>query len=778
MITETGAGFTWSLNSHENRITTWSNDAVSDPPSEVIYIRDEESGSVWTPTPLPIREPQGYLVRHGQGYSVFEHASHGISQELLLFSPLNAPVKISLLRLLNRSDRKRRLSVTSYQELVLGVNREGSANHLVADIEENESAIFARNSYNNEFANRVAFAGTSESRFTMTCDRKEFIGRNGTLAQPAALRRVGLSGRDGAGLDPCAAIQTSIELAPGEARQLIFLLGQADSIEEARSVNTRFRDVHSVNEAFEKVLASWDQLLGTIEIKTPDASMDTLVNRWLLCQTLSCRVQGRSAFYQSSGAYGFRDQLQDVMALVYSRPDVARSQILRAAARQFKEGDALHWWHEPTGRGVRTRFSDDLLWLPYVASFYTSVTGDYSLLEETVPFIEGPLLEPDQIENYLQPVVSKESATVLEHCARAIDRSLTLGEHGLPLMGSGDWNDGMNRVGVKGKGESVWLGWFLCTVLGGFAPLCERYQMTERSNRYGRHLEKLRKGLEQAWDGDWYRRAYFDDGTPLGSAMNDECRIDSIAQTWAVMSHVAESYRAARAMAAVDEYLIRRGDGLIVLFTPPFDKSKLDPGYVKGYVPGVRENGGQYTHAALWTVIAFAMLGDGDRAGELFGLLNPINHSSTRAGLHKYKVEPYVAMGDVYAVPPHTGRGGWTWYTGSAGWMYRSVVEYILGFKLEGDRLRIDPCIPRGWREFEIKYRRGDTTYRIKVENPHSLNKGVASLELDGAKQANAEVLLTADGQTHEVRVVMGESVEAAEPEPQSSGVPQPEEAR
>ncbi len=769
MVTETGAGFTWSLNSHENRITPWSNDAVADPPAEAIYIRDEDSGVVWTPTPLPIREAPGYLIRHGQGYSVFEHASHGISQELLLFSPLDAPVRISLLRLRNRSDRRRRLSVTSYQELVLGVNREASANHIVTDLEENEGAIFARNSYNNEFSDRVAFAGTSEQRFTMTCDRNEFLGRNSTLAHPAALRRTALGGRDGAGLDPCAAIQTSIELEPGEARQVIFLLGQAESIEEARAVNARFRDLHTVNEAFEKVLGFWDQTLGTIEIKTPDASMDTLVNRWLLCQTLACRVRGRSAFYQSSGAFGFRDQLQDVMALVYSSPDVARRQILRAAARQFKEGDVLHWWHEPTGRGVRTRFSDDLLWLPYVASFYVNVTGDYSVLDEEVPFIEGPLLEPDQMENYMQPDVSTERATVLEHCARAIDRSLSLGQHGLPLMGSGDWNDGMNRVGAQGKGESVWLGWFLCTVLGGFAPLCDRYQMQTRSNRYGRHMEKLRKGLEQAWDGDWYRRAYFDDGTPLGSARNDECRIDSIAQTWAVISRVAESYRAARAMSAVNEYLIRQGDGLIVLFTPPFDKSTMDPGYVKGYVPGVRENGGQYTHAALWTVIAFAMLGDGDRAGELFSLLNPINHSSTRAGLHKYKVEPYVAMGDVYAVPPHTGRGGWTWYTGSAGWMYRAALEYILGFKLAGDRLRIDPCIPRGWREFEINYRRGETAYRIKVENPHALNRGIAEVKLDGIVQRDNEVILLADGHPHEIQILMGEKIDAGEVEHLSS---------
>jgi cyclic beta-1,2-glucan synthetase len=774
LVTETGSGFTWSLNSHENRLTPWSNDTVSDPPGEVIYLRDEDSGTVWTPTPLPIRESQPYLVRHGQGYTVFEHASHGISQELLLFAPLDAPVKISLLRLRNRSDKRRRLTITSYSELVLGVNRESSATQVVTDMEEQENAIFARNSYNNEFASRVAFAGASEPTSTMTCDRKEFIGRNGSLAQPAALRRSGLAGRDGAGLDPCAAIQTSIELQPGEAREVIFLLGEGESIEEARALNERFRSPHVVNEAFERVLAFWDQLLGTIEIKTPDASMDTLVNRWLPYQALACRIRGRSAFYQSSGAFGFRDQLQDVMALVYSRPQVAREQILRAAARQFKEGDVLHWWHAPTGRGVRTRFSDDLLWLPYVASFYVNVTGDYSVLKESVPFIEAPLLEPEQIENYLEPTVSSERATVLEHCARAIDRSLALGKHGLPLMGSGDWNDGMNRVGVEGKGESVWLGWFLCTVLDVFAPLCERYQMKTRGSRYRRHVEKLKKGLEQAWDGDWYRRAYFDDGTPLGSAQNEECRIDSIAQTWAVISGVGENYRVTRAMAAVDEYLIRRGDGLIGLFTPPFDKSKLDPGYVKGYVPGVRENGGQYTHAALWTVIAFALLGDGDRAGELFGLLNPINHSSTRAGLHKYKVEPYVAVADVYAVPPHTGRGGWTWYTGAAGWMYRAALEYILGFKLKGDRLRLEPCIPRFWREFEIKYRYGKTSYQIKVENPNSLCRGIAIVELDGAVQPSNEAVLVDDGRMHELRVVMGEKTETEQPstiDPEASRV-------
>ena len=757
LLTETGGGFTWSVDSRENRLTSWSNDAVSDPPSEAIYVRDEDSGTTWTPTPLPIRESSGYLIRHGQGYSVFEHVSHDISQELLLFAPLNAPVKISLLRLRNRSNRRRHLSVTSYSELVLGAVREVSAPHVVAQMEENQGAIFARNSFNNEFANRVAFVGTSEQNFTMTCDRKEFIGRNGSLAKPAALSRARLNGRDGAGLDPCAAIQISLELAPGEARELVFLLGEAESVEEARAINTRFRTVHAVNEAFEALLSFWDDLLGTIEIRTPDASMDLLVNRWLLCQTLACRVRGRSAFYQSSGAFGFRDQLHDVMGLIYSQPEIAREQILRAAARQFKDGDVLHWWHEPTGRGLRTRSSDDLLWLPYVTSSYVKVTGDYSLLDEGVPFIKGPPLGPGQSENYLQPEVSTEKATILEHCARAIDRSLELGSHGLPLMGSGDCNDSINRVGIEGKGESVWLGWFLNTVLDGFVLLCEQYQMLERCDRYESHLDILSVALEDAWDGDWYRRAYFDDGTPLGSAQNDECRIDSIAQTWAVISGVAETYRTTRAMDAVNEYLIRRGDGLIVLFTPPFDKSKLDPGDVKGYVPGARENGGQYTPAAVWIVIAFAILGDGDRAGELFGLLNPINHTSTRAALQKYRVEPYVMADDLYASQPHTGRGGSTWLTGSSTWMYRAALEYILGFKLEGDRLRIDPCIPRGWREFDINYRRRATTYRIRVQNPDSLCHGVNRVDVDGQPQQATFVQLVDDGQQHDIVIVLGE---------------------
>jgi cyclic beta-1,2-glucan synthetase len=757
-VTETGAGYSWSINSRENRLTPWSNDAVSDPPGEIVYLRDEDTGTLWSATPLPIREAEPYLIRHGQGYTVFEHTSHGISQELLLFAPLDAPLKISLLRLRNRTDRKRRLTITSYNELVLGVQRTTSAPYVITEIDQPRATIFARNPFNNEFANRVTFVATNEQVSSATCDRKEFLGRNGILARPAALRRVSLAGRDGAGLDPCAALQTTIELAPHEAREVIFLLGEAASTEEAQSLIQTFTSQGSVNDAFENVLTHWDDLLRTIEVKTPDTALDIMLNRWLLYQTLSCRIWARTAFYQSGGAFGFRDQLQDVMALVYSSPAVAREQILLASSHQFKEGDVQHWWHPPTGRGVRTRFSDDLLWLPFVAAFYANITGDVSVLDQVVPFIEQPLLKPEEQEVYMQPEVSAEAESVFEHCLRALDRSLAVGKHGLPLMGSGDWNDGMNRVGHLGQGESVWVGWFLYTTLAAFAPFCDARNDKTHGDRYRNHLEKLQQALtENGWDGDWYRRAYFDDGTPLGSVQNDECRIDSIVQSWSVISGAAETHRAQRAMAAVEEYLIRRGDGLVILFTPPFDKGKLDPGYIKGYVPGVRENGGQYTHAALWTLIAFAILGDGERAGELFSLLNPVNHSSTRAGLHKYKVEPYVAVGDVYAVPPHTGRGGWTWYTGSAGWMYRAGLESILGFKLQGQWLQVDPCIPRWWRDFEITYRRGSATYIIKVENPLAVSRGVASVELDGATQSNNSVPLTDDGQTHVVRVVLGE---------------------
>lgn len=754
LISESGGGYTWSVNSRENRLTPWSNDSVSDPVGEVIYVRDEETGEYWTPTPLPIREKETYIIRHGQGYTQFDHASHGISSELQVFVPMDAPVKISFLRLKNTTESTRQISVTSYVEWVLGVHREDSAPYVVTTKDQEAGMLLARNSYNNEFNGRIAFSFMNQSPDSYTCDRKAFFGRNGNPSRPAGLGKEYLSGLSGATLDPCAALQKKIDLEAGEECEIVLLLGQAEDIEEARALTRRYGRTADVRAAFSQVVAYWDEVLGAIEIKTPDASMNTLMNRWLLYQTLSCRVWARSAFYQSGGAYGFRDQLQDVMALVYSKPQIAREQILRAAARQFKQGDVQHWWHPPTGRGVRTHFSDDLLWLPFVASFYVNVTGDRSLLAEVVPFIEAPLLDSASDSAYLQPVVSEQKASLLEHCTRALDLSLKTGLHGLPLMGTGDWNDGMNRVGHKGRGESVWVAWFLYAVLNDFIPLLGETEIP-RSNEYRSHMERLKTAIEEnAWDGDWYRRAYFDDETPLGSASNEECRIDSIAQSWAVLSGASNYQRALLAMAAVDKYLINREEGLVKLFAPPFDQSPIDPGYIKGYVPGVRENGGQYTHAAIWTLMAFAALGDGERAGELYALLNPINHSATRAGLHKYKVEPYVTAADIYGMWPHVGRGGWTWYTGSASWMYRAGLESILGFRLSGDQLRIDPCIPKLWEEFEIFYKRGTASYSILVSNrqdhgaPHK-----RTIELNGVNLDSPEIQLVDDGKAHKIRV-------------------------
>jgi cyclic beta-1,2-glucan synthetase len=758
-VSESGSGFTWAGNSRENQLTPWSNDPVVDPAGEALFVRDEVTGEVWSPTPLPIREDWPYVARHGQGYSRFEHESHGIALELLQFVPHEDPVKISRLRIENRSGVPRRLSVTAYVEWVLGSSRSRSAPFVVTRLDGPTRALFARNPWNEEFASRIAFADLGGKQTTWTADRTEFLGRNGTLERPAALARgATLSKRAGAGLDPCAALQTPVDLPAGGRAEVVFVLGQAENEKGARELVLRYRSA-DLGGVMREVIVGWDDIAGALQVKTPDRSLDVLLNRWLLYQALSCRVRARSAFYQAGGAHGFRDQLQDVMALTVAAREVTREHLLTAASHQFVEGDVQHWWHPPSGRGVRTRISDDLIWLPFATLHYVEVTGDESVLDEIAPFVEGAPLEPDEVERYFAPTVSKESATLFEHCARALDRSLEVGQHGLPLMGSGDWNDGMNRVGYRGKGESVWLAWFLHTNLWEFAKVAEKRGEKARADRWREHVDRLKTAIETAgWDGDWYRRAFFDDGTPLGSSSNEECRIDSIAQSWAVISGAGDKVRAARAMAAVEEYLVRRGDGLVLLFTPPFDRTPLDPGYIKGYLPGVRENGGQYTHAALWSLIAFAALGDGDKAGELFSILNPINHAGTRAGLYRYKVEPYVAAADVYAEPPHVGRGGWTWYTGSAGWMYRAGVEWILGFRFRGAALHVDPCIPRSWPGYQITFRYHSARYELVVQNPHGATRGVSRIAVDGKELAKdiRAIPLADDGARHRIEVQLG----------------------
>ncbi len=759
-VSASGSAFSWSENSRENQLTPWSNDPVSDPPGEVIYVRDEDTGEVWGPTALPIRDPDSfYVARHGPGYSEFEHTARGIKLRLHQTVPLDDSIKLSRLRIRNESGRRRRISVTAYVEWVLGTTRSVATMQIVTQRDESTGAILARNPWNVDFGDRVAFADFGAGESTMTTDRTEFLGRHGSVDHPLILQgTVELSGRVGAGFDTCGAIQRRVVLEPDQEVELLFLLGQGDDQEEARRLIERYRQVDG-ERVDADVARRWTDVSKTIQVKTPDRSFDLMINHWLLYQTLACRVLARAAFYQAGGAYGFRDQLQDVMALVVPMRGVAREHLLRAAAHQFEEGDVLHWWHEPLGRGVRTRISDDYLWLPYAVAHYVEVTGDEDLLTVEVPYMRGPMLEPGQDEAYMAPEPSMAHGTMFDHCRRALERAISLlGDRGLPLIGTGDWNDGLNRVGRDGIGESVWLGWFLDANLRQFADIADRVGHEELGEEWRGAAARLRECIEaEAWDGDWYRRAFFDDGTPLGSSLNPECRIDSIAQSWSVIHGGAREARARRAMASVEEYLVHRGDGLVLLFTPPFDEWDVDPGYIKGYLPGVRENGGQYTHAAIWSVIAFASLGDGDRAGELFGLLNPINHASTRAGIHRYRVEPYVAAADVYSEAPHVGRGGWTWYTGAAGWMYRAGVEWILGFRLRGTRMVIDPCIPRDWRSFEITFRYHSSTYEIRVSNPNGANRGVVALSLDGnTMPADSELEMIDDGHTHQVRVTLG----------------------
>ena len=759
-----GGGYTWSENSRDNQLTAWSNDPVADRPGEAFYVRDLDSDQLWAPTARPVRDAQAtYVACHGQGYSRFEVTANDVTLELLQFVPLDDPVKISRLTVRNISGRPRRLEVTAYVEWVLGLARGAAAPTIVTERDSETGAIFARNKWNLHHGSRVAFADLGGRQTAWTGDRTEFIGRNGGADNPAALTGdAALSQRLGAGLDPCGALQTTIELAVGEAHEIVFLLGQAADGAEARTLIERYRaaDLGAVHR---EVVSFWDGVLGTVQVKTPEPAMDILLNGWLLYQSLACRYWARSAFYQAGGAYGFRDQLQDVMSLVMAKPDLARAHILRAAGRQFVEGDVQHWWFPVAGQGVRTRISDDKAWLATVAAHYVRTTGDTAILDADVPFIAGPAPQLGEHDRYFQPDRADETATLFEHCALGLDASLATGAHGLPLIGTGDWNDGMNRVGEAGRGESVWLGWFLHAALSAFAPLAQARGETQRAAVWKAHAEALRTALENAgWDGEWYRRGFYDDGTPLGSAASEECRIDAIAQSWAALSGAAAPARAATAMAALDRMLVHRGDRLALLFTPPFDRTLHDPGYIKGYPPGIRENGGQYTHAGAWSIMAFAALGQGDKAVELFELINPINHTATRAGVLRYKVEPYVAAADVYSMPPHVGRGGWTWYTGSAGWLQRAGIEAILGLSLEGEWLVIDPCVPAAWPGFAMTLRYRGATYEIEVANPHGAGRGVLSTDLDGVAHApddgRARLRLATDGATHAIGITLGQS--------------------
>jgi len=757
IVSESSLGYTWSENAHEFRLTPWHNDPVGDPSGEAIYLRDEETGHYWSATPLPSRGATPYTVRHGFGYSVFEHAENGIKSELWVYVALDAPIKFWALRVRNESGRARRFSATGYVEWVLGDLRPKSTMHIVTEIDANCGALFARNSYNAEFSDRIAFFHTSDGNArSVSGDRNEFIGRNGSLKNPAALARSRLSGRVGAAMDPCGVLQVTFELEEKEEREIVFRLGVGRSADDAANLVHRFGKPNGARAALTTVRQYWTQTLSAVQITTPDRTLDVLANGWLVYQTQACRLWARSGYYQSGGAFGFRDQLQDVMALIYTEPGIVRDHLLLAASRQFPEGDVQHWWHPPTGRGVRTHCSDDFLWLPLAVSRYVLATGDTGVLHEPVHFVEGRPVGAEEDSYYDLPFQSGDAASLYQHCVRAILRGLRFGAHGLPLMGSGDWNDGMNLVGFRGIGESVWLAFFLHRVLTRFAQVARLHDDAAFADRCLSEAEELRQNVERhGWDGEWYRRAYFDDGLPLGSSSNSECQIDTVAQSWSVLSEAGNPARSRAAMNAVSERLVRRRDRLVQLLDPPFDKSDLDPGYIKGYVPGVRENGGQYTHGAVWAAMAFAALGDGERAWELAKMILPTSHGGSPKQVQTYKVEPYVVAADVYAVPPHVGRGGWTWYTGSAGWMYRLIIESLLGLSLNVDELRFAPHFPADWKSFTVDYRYRATSYRIKVLRTVS-GDSETRITVDDVVQPGAALRLVDDRREHRVEIAVG----------------------
>jgi len=750
ICTESGLGYTWHENSGENRLTPWRGDPVTDDPAEILYLRDEETAEVWTPSPRPAGSGAAYQIRHGAGYTVYRNNSHGLEQRVRVFCDPGEPVKLVHIRLTNLWQRTRRITATYFVEWVLGSDRRHTYPHVLTEYDPVSSAILARNPFSESFGGRVAFLASSGSPHGLTTDRREFLGRDGRYDRPDALRRIGLSGRVDETTDPCAAYQVHLDIEAGETRELHFVLGQGPSRKAATRLARSFSRPAAAGRAWTRLLRFWDSRLERVHVQTPDPAFDLMINRWLPYQVRTSRLWGRTGLYQSSGAFGYRDQLQDVLGLLDSEPGLARDHILLAARHQFTQGDVLHWWHPVRETGVRTRCSDDLVWLPYATACYVVRTGDESILDEQEPFLSADPLADGEHDRYGRFEQTEESEPLYEHCLRALERAATAGVHGLPLIGTGDWNDGFDRVGIAGRGESVWLGWFLIATMQAFASLCERRgdaasggELRRLATRYTRQIE------EHAWDGEWYRRAYYDDGTPLGSADSQEARIDAVSQAWAVISGAGGDARQRSAMDAVHRLLTDEERRLVLLLDPPFDQTPHDPGYVKGYPPGVRENGSQYSHAAVWVGWAHALLGDAARAAEVFRLVSPVLRGGDEAGLRTYRVEPYAVAADIYSGPSLSGRGGWTWYTGSAAWLYRFGLEAILGVEREGSDIRVSPRIPDSWDGYTVQLKIGRRVRRISVERDPGTGELMVSIDgVSKDRQGSAASSLYVDEST------------------------------
>lgn len=739
LVTENMGGYTWYKNCRLNRITAWENRPDFDIPSEIIYLKDIDTKKVWSIGLNPMPDDKNYNVIYGFGYAKYIHKSDGIEQELEVFVPKEDSVKIQILKLKNMNLNRKKLKIVYYMKSVLGEDELKSNGYIDLKYDKNNNIICAQNLYNAEFKNDIIYVSSSEKMQSYTGDKNFFLG-NGNISNPDALKKSSLNNENSLGKNSCIAYEIEVELDSLSEKEIVFLLGAEESIIDSKNIAYKYSKIQNCKQELENIKNYWREFLGRLQVYTPLESMNIILNGWDIYQTLQSRLFSRTGYYQSGGAYGFRDQLQDTIALKYLDSQILKNQILKHSKQQFLEGDVEHWWHEETGRGIRTKFSDDLLWLVYLTCEYIEFTGDYSILEEKTSYLVGKELEENENEKYDKFDSTEETGSIYEHCVRAIERSINFGENGLPKIGSGDWNDGFSNVGSKGKGESVWLGFFLYNVLDRFTKIIQKIKnenedIENKIEKYKLIMQQLKKALNtNGWDGRWFKRAFTDDGNTLGSMENDECRIDSISQSWSAISNAGDNDKKYISMDSLENHLIDRENGIIKLLDPPFEKGKLNPGYIKAYLPGVRENGGQYTHAAVWVIIAESMLGFGNKATELYRMINPIEHARTKESSKKYKVEPYVIPADIYGISNLAGRGGWTWYTGSASWYYKAGIENILGLKIENGIAKIEPCIPTSWKEYSIKYKWKNAFYNIVVKNPNGKNTGVERIVVNGVE--------------------------------------------